>query len=157
GHARNGIRQPPRWRWGSSQPTPSSLSLLAPFLKPSARAPQRWARPPSTVSGVRGVLIPFVAATAASLVFAGTASADAQDDNYLSLIKAAGLGCGQGPFECPTGDSDMISIGRAICRQLTHGNSTLAVSQAIMRQKPDVPPETIARIVAISKAAYCAS
>ena len=109
------------------------------------------------VSLVRGVLIPIVAATAASLAFAGPASADAADDNSLTMIKAAELGCGQGPFECPTGDSDMIQIGRAICRQLTHGNSTLAVSQAIMRQKPGVPPETIARLVAISKSAYCPS
>jgi hypothetical protein len=107
------------------------------------------------VSLVRAVFIPIVAATAASLAFAGTASADAEDDNYLSMINAAGLGCGQGPFECPTGDSDMIQIGRAICRQLTHGNSTLAVSQAIIRQKPGVPPETIARLVAVSKTAYC--
>ncbi|MFG1929139.1 DUF732 domain-containing protein [Mycobacterium sp. NPDC048908] len=104
---------------------------------------------------MRGVCVSIVVAAFASLLFAGPASADAADDNYLSLIKASGLGCGQGPFECPTGDSDMISIGRAICRQLTHGNSSLAVSQAILRQKPGVQPDTVARIVAISKAAYC--
>jgi hypothetical protein len=42
----------------------------------------------------------------------------------------------------------MIQIGRAICRQLPHGNSSLAVSQAIMRQKPGVQPDMIVRLVA---------
>jgi hypothetical protein len=106
---------------------------------------------------VKRVFVSFVAAAAMALAFAGPASADATDDNYLGLIKSSGLGCGQGPFECPTGDSDMIQIGRAICRQLTHGNSSLAVSQAIMRQKPGVQPEVVARLVAIAKASYCPS
>ena len=106
---------------------------------------------------MKGVFVSIVAAAAASLAFAGAAGADTADENYLNLITSSGLGCGQGPFECPTGDSDMIQIGRAICRQLTHGNSSLAVSQAILRQKPGVQPDTVARLVAISKAAYCPS
>ena len=97
----------------------------------------------------------MVVATAASLAFAGLAGADTEDENYLKLINASGLGCGQGPFACPTGDSDMIQIGRAICRQLTHGNSSLAVSQAIIRQKPGVQPEMVVRLVAAAKTAYC--
>ena len=48
-------------------------------------------------------------------------------------------GRGEGPLSCPTGSSDMI-IGGAICRQLTHGNSSEAVSQAIIRRKPGVQP-----------------
>ena len=105
--------------------------------------------------GVKGVLVSIIVAATASLAFAGTAGADANDDTYLELINGSGLGCGQGPFACPTGDSDMIQIGRAICRQLTHGNSSLAVSQAIMRQKPGVPPDKVVRLVAAAKAAYC--
>jgi hypothetical protein len=104
---------------------------------------------------VRGVFVPIVAAVAASLAFAGVAGADTADDNYLNLVNTSGLGCGQGPFTCPTGDSDMIQIGRAICRQLTHGNSSIAVSQAIMRQKPGVQPDMVVRLVAIAKTAYC--
>jgi uncharacterized protein DUF732 len=104
---------------------------------------------------VRGVVVSFVAAMAASLVFAGAAGADTNDDTYLSLIKTNGLGCGQGPFACPNGDGDMIQIGRAICRQLTHGNSSLAVSQAILRQKPGVQPDVVVRLVAAAKTAYC--
>jgi hypothetical protein len=83
------------------------------------------------------------------------AGADTTDDNYLNLINTNGLGCGQGPFACPNGDSDMIQVGRAICRQLTHGNSSLAVSQAIMRQKPGVQPDIVVRLVAAAKTAYC--
>jgi hypothetical protein len=49
----------------------------------------------------------------------------------------------------------MIQIGHAICRQLTHGNSSLAVSQAIIRQKPGVQPDMVVRLVAAAKSAYC--
>jgi len=92
---------------------------------------------------------------AASVLFAGPAGADTGDQTYLDLINANGLGCGKGPFACPTGDGDMIRIGRAICRQLTHGNSELAVEQQIMRQKPGVQPDTIARLVGAAETAYC--
>jgi hypothetical protein len=104
---------------------------------------------------VKGVFVSMVVATAASLAFAGLAGADTDDDNFLNMINSSGLGCGQGPFSCPTGDSDMIQIGRAICRQLTHGNSSLAVSQAIIRQKPGVQPDMVVRLVAAAKTAYC--
>ena len=104
---------------------------------------------------VRGVFVSIVVAVVASLAFVAVAGADTDDENYLNLINASGLGCGQGPFSCPTGDSDMIQIGRAICRQLTHGNSSLAVSQAIIRQKPGVQPDMVVRLVAIAKTAYC--
>ena len=104
---------------------------------------------------MKGVFVSMVVAATASLALAGAAGADTNDDNYLNLINSSGLGCGQGPFACPTGDVDMIQIGRAICRQLTHGNSSLAVSQAIMRQKPGVPADTVVRLVAAAKTAYC--
>ena len=106
---------------------------------------------------MRGGFVSIVVAVAASLAFACPAGADAgaDDQSYLKLINANGLGCGQGPFNCPTGDSDMIQLGRAICKQLTHGNSSLAVSQAILRQKPGVPPDMVVRLVAAAKTAYC--
>ena len=121
-----------------------------------ARAPD-----PTTIYGgrVRGGFVSIVVAAAASLAFACPAGADtaADDQAYLDLINANGLGCGQGPFACPTGNSDMVQIGRAICRQLTHGNSSLAVSQAILRQKPGVQPDMVVRLVAVAKTAYCPS
>jgi hypothetical protein len=104
---------------------------------------------------VKGVFVSIVAAAAASMALAGMAGVDTADDNYLGLINASGLGCGQGPFACPTGDRDIIQIGRAICRQLTHGNSSLAVSQAILRQKPGVQPYAVVGLVAAAKTAYC--
>lgn len=113
--------------------------------------------PANYVIRVRRVFVSIVAAAVASLALAVPAGADADDDNYLDLINSSGLGCGQGPFACPTGDTDMIQIGRAICRQLTHGNSSLAVSQAIMRQKPGVQPDMVVRLVAAAKTAYCPS
>jgi hypothetical protein len=118
-------------------------------------ADRRRPVPRIMVFPVRGVFISMVTAAVATLAFAAPASADAADDNYLQLINASGLGCGKGPFECPTGDTDMIQIGRAICRQLTHGNSSMSVSQAILRQKPGVQPDTVVRLVAIAKSAYC--
>ena len=129
--------------------------------QPSARyLTGSWAAPApgqAAIYGVpvKGVFVSMVVAAAASLAFAGVAGANTEDDTYLNLINSSGLGCGQGPFACPTGDSDMIQIGRAICRQLTHGNSSLAVSQAIIRQKPGVQPDMAVRLVAIAKTAYC--
>lgn len=128
--------------------------------QPSARyLTGPWAQTPGRAAiygvPVKGVFVSIVVAAAASLAFVGVAGADTDDENYLNLINASGLGCGQGPFSCPTGDSDMIQIGRAICRQLTHGNSSLAVSQAIIRQKPGVQPDMVVRLVAIAKTAYC--
>lgn len=121
-----------------------------------ARAPD-----PTTIYGgrVRGGFVSIVVAAAASLAFACPAGADtaADDQAYLDLINANGLGCGQGPIACPTGNSDMVQIGRAICRQLTHGNSSLAVSQAILRQKPGAQPDMVVRLVAVAKTAYCPS
>jgi hypothetical protein len=112
---------------------------------------------PSMVGLVRGVFVSIFIAAAASLALAGPAAADtdAADQSFLDLINASGLGCGKGPINCPTGDSDMIQIGRTICRQLTHGNSSLAVSQAILRQKPGVQPDMVVRLVAAAKTAYC--
>jgi radical SAM superfamily enzyme len=93
--------------------------------------------------------------TAASLIFAAQADADAGDQQYLDQIKAAGLSCGQGPFGCPNGDGDMIAIGHSICKQLSRGNSMLSVEQQIIRQKPGIQPDMVVRLVVASKNAYC--
>lgn len=106
---------------------------------------------------MRGILIAIATAVcAASVVAASPASADAGDDQYLSALEDSGLGCGQGPFACPTGDADMIQIGHSICRQL-RSNSQLAVAQAILRGKPGMPPGQAVALVSAAKAAYCPS
>jgi hypothetical protein len=130
------------------------MSLIS-FSTRRLAAPQAPGRAANYGDLVKGVFVSFVAAAAALVAFAAVAGADTQDDDYLNMINSSGLGCGQGPFNCPTGDSDMIQIGRAICRQLTHGNSSLAVSQQILRQKPGVQPDMVVRLVAAAKAAYC--
>jgi hypothetical protein len=106
---------------------------------------------------VRGIFVTVVTAVcAASVVAASPASADSNDDQFIAALESSGLGCGQGPFECTTGDADMIQIGHSICRQL-RGNSQLAVAQAIMRGKPGMPPEQAVKLVSLSKGAYCSS
>src|SRR4051812_40862439 len=104
---------------------------------------------------MRGVFVSIVVAAAASLVFAGVAGGGNQGDKKPKFIKTSGNGRGQGTFSFPPPDRDTIQIGRAICRQLTHGNSSLAVSKQILRQKPGVQPDMVVRLVAIAKTAYC--
>jgi hypothetical protein len=108
------------------------------------------------VTVMRGVLVAIMlAVSATSIVAAGPASADSNDDQYIQVLKASGLGCGQGAFECTTGDEDMIQIGHAICRQMHGANSQLSVVQAIMRQKPGLQAQQAVTLVSTAKAAYC--
>lgn len=107
-------------------------------------------------SSVRGVLASIAVALVAALTFASPATADAADQGYLDALNANGLACGRGPFACPNGDADLVQMGRSICRQLTRGNSVLSVQKLLLRQRPDVPPPSIAVLVGAAKAAYCA-
>jgi phage tail protein X len=108
------------------------------------------------VTDMRGVFIAIVLAlSATSIVAAGPAWGDSNDDHYLDVLKSSGLGCGQGAFECTTGDEDMIQIGHAICRQMHGGNSQLSVVQAVMRQKPGLQAQQAVLLVSTAKAAYC--
>jgi hypothetical protein len=105
---------------------------------------------------VRGVIVAIlVALSAVPLATAGPASADANDQNYLSTLAANGLGCGQGAFQCDRGDDDMIQIGRSICRQMHGGNSKLSLAQSIMRAKPAVSSTQAVILVSAAEAAYC--
>jgi len=105
---------------------------------------------------VRGVFIVIATAVAAaSLAVAGPARADSNDDSFLAVLNANGLGCGQGPITCPMGDDDVIRMGHTICRQLHGGNSQLSLAQAIIRAKPDVQPAQAVALVSAAKAAYC--
>jgi hypothetical protein len=108
------------------------------------------------VVDVRGVSILIATAMAAASVYAAApAAADANDDHFLELLNANGLGCGQGPFTCPIGDSDMIRMGRTICRQMRGANSKLSITQAIIRAKPGIQPAQAVTLVAVAEAAYC--
>lgn len=107
------------------------------------------------VAFVRRVLTVIAAAAVAALLAAGPAAADSSDDQYLEILNANGLGCGQGPLTCAVGDSDMIQIGHTICRQMRGGNSKLSIAQAIIRAKPELQPAQAVTLVSAAKAAYC--
>ena len=108
------------------------------------------------VGYVRGASILIATAiAAASLIAAGPAAADLSDDHFLELLNANGLGCGQGPITCPIGDSDVIRMGRAICRQMHGGNSKLSIAQAIIRAKPGLQPAQAVTLVSAAETAYC--
>lgn len=108
------------------------------------------------VAIVRGVFVVIATAVAAaSLAVAGPATADSNDDHYLEILNANGLGCGQGPLACPIGDSDMIRMGHTICRQMHGGNSKLSIAQAIIRAKPGLQPAQAVALVSAAEAAYC--
>jgi hypothetical protein len=108
------------------------------------------------VAFVRGVLIVIATAVAAaSLAAAGPAAADSNDDHFLELLNANGLGCGQEPITCPIGDGDMIRMGHTICRQLHGGNSKLSLAQAIIRAQPGLQPAQAVTLVSAAQTAYC--
>lgn len=96
-----------------------------------------------------------VAVSALLLSVAGPASADSNDQRYLQVLAANGLGCGQGAFECIQGDDDMIQVGHSICRQMHGGNSKLSIAQQITRSKPTLPPAQAVLLVSAAAAAYC--
>lgn len=96
-----------------------------------------------------------VALSAVSIAAANPAAADTNDQQFLQVLAANGLDCGQGAFECSEGDTDMIQVGRSICRQMHGGNSKLSIAQQIMRRKPNIPPAQAVVLVSASEAAYC--
>jgi hypothetical protein len=104
---------------------------------------------------VRGVFVVIATAAAVALLGAAPATADSSDDQYLEQLNANGLGCGQGAFSCVIGDSDMIRMGHAICRQVHGGNSQLSVAQAILRAKPGLQPAQAVKLVSAAMTAYC--
>jgi hypothetical protein len=105
---------------------------------------------------VRGIFVAVVVAMSpVSLAVAGSAHADANDQQYLNVLNANGLGCAQALFQCPQGDDSMIGIGHAICRQLHGGNSERAIGAQIVRSRPGVQPDQAARLVIAAEAAYC--
>ncbi len=105
---------------------------------------------------MRGIFVGvMVALSAVSLSVAGPARADANDQHYLDVLNANGLGCSQAAFECPQGDDSMIGIGHAICRQLHGGNSERAIGAQIVRSRPGVQPDQAAKLVIAAEAAYC--
>jgi hypothetical protein len=92
--------------------------------------------------------------SAVFLTVAGPARADANDQQYLDLLKANNLACGQSAFECPLGDDSMISVGHQICTQLK-ANSKRSIASLIVKNKPGVDPQQATMLVLAAETAYC--
>jgi hypothetical protein len=108
------------------------------------------------VAYVKDVLVAIaIGCSALALAAAPPASADAVDQQFLQVLNANGLGCGQGAFECTQGDDDMIQVGRSICRQMRGGNSKLSIEQQIIRMEPKMQPTQAVVLVTAAEAAYC--
>lgn len=109
------------------------------------------------VTVVRTVKVAIaITLSAASIAAAAPAVADDNDQQYLQVLAANGLACGQGAFQCSEGDDTyMIKIGRSICRQMHAGNSKLSIAQQIIRRMPNIPPVQAGTLVSASAAAYC--
>jgi hypothetical protein len=100
-------------------------------------------------------LLGVIAAIAALGLATAPAHADANDDSYIQQLNAAELGCGQGPFTCVNGDSDMIAVGHSVCRLMRGGNSQLSVMRELVRVKPGLTPEKAGTLLGIAKTNYC--
>jgi hypothetical protein len=92
--------------------------------------------------------------SAVSLGVAGPAHADAGDAQYLELLKANNLACGQSAFDCPNGDDSMIAVGHQICTQLK-ANSKRSIASLIVKNKPGIQPEQATILVVAAETAYC--
>jgi hypothetical protein len=88
------------------------------------------------------------------LVVAAPARADGNDQQFLDLLKANNLACGQSAFDCPEGDASMISVGHQICAQLK-ANSKRSIANLIAMNKPGVSPQQAITLVVAAETAYC--
>jgi hypothetical protein len=96
----------------------------------------------------------IVACSSVMLAVAGPARAEGNDQQYLDLLKANNLACGQTAFECPLGDASMIAVGHQICTQLK-ANSKRSIASLITKNKPGVEPQQAITLVLAAETAYC--
>jgi uncharacterized protein DUF732 len=96
----------------------------------------------------------IVACSSVMLTVAGPARAEGNDQQYLDLLKANNLACGQTAFECPLGDASMIAVGHQICTQLK-ANSKRSIASLITKNKPGVDPQQAITLVLAASTAYC--
>ncbi|MDT5069228.1 MAG: hypothetical protein QOK02_5383 [Mycobacterium sp.] len=96
----------------------------------------------------------IVACSSVMLAVAGPARAEGNDQQYLDLLKANNLACGQTAFECPLGDASMIAVGHQICTQLK-ANSKRSIASLITKNRPGVQPEQAITLVLAAETAYC--
>ena len=95
-----------------------------------------------------------VAFSSVMLAVPGPAHADGNDQQFLDLLKANSLACGQSVFDCPQGDASMIAVGHQICTQLK-ANSKRSIASLLAQNKPGLQPQQAVVLVMASETAYC--
>lgn len=91
---------------------------------------------------------------AAGVLSAPAAYADTIDQQYLDTLATYQLGCGQGAFDCPDGDSTMIQMGHAICHELDT-RTELSVAAQIMRSKAGFGHDQATELMGAAEQSYC--
>ena len=90
----------------------------------------------------------------AMLGVAAPAHAEGNDQQFLDLLKANNLACGQTVFDCPEGDASMIAVGHQICTQLK-ANSKRSIASLIAKNRPGIQPQQAITLVVAAETAYC--
>jgi hypothetical protein len=96
----------------------------------------------------------MVACSSVTLAVAAPAHAEGNDQQFLDLLKANNLACGQTAFECPEGDASMIAVGHQICTQLK-ANSRRSIASLIAKNRPGIQPQQAITLVVAAETAYC--
>ena len=90
----------------------------------------------------------------AMFAVAAPAHAEGNDQQFLDLLKANNLACGQSAFDCPQGDASMIAVGHQICTQLK-ANSKRSIASLIAKNRPGIQPQQAITLVVAAETAYC--
>jgi hypothetical protein len=85
----------------------------------------------------------------------GGGGPNSNDQRFLDILTVNRLGCGQGAFDCPDGDSDMIKIGHAICQELLSGTPEVSVEAQAIRHQAGFGRDQAVELVGAAEAAYC--
>ena len=96
----------------------------------------------------------IVACSSVMFAVAAPAHAEGNDQQFLDLLKANNLACGQTVFDCPEGDASMIAVGHQICTQLK-ANSKRSIASLIAKNRPGIQPQQAITLVVAAETAYC--
>lgn len=92
---------------------------------------------------------------AAAVALATPANASDDDQLYLDTLTQDGLGCGQGIFDCPGGNNDMIHMAHTICTELAGGQTEPSIAAQLIRDKPGFARDQATELISAAKWAYC--
>jgi hypothetical protein len=90
-----------------------------------------------------------------AMLLAAPAHANSGDQQYLDTLTTYQLGCRQGAFDCPDGDSTMIQMGHAICHELLGGRTEVSVAAQVMRTKAGFGRDQAIELISTAEQSYC--